>query len=160
MSIVHSLEIASARSSEGWSLTLALTLWCISEYMFCTFSTLSTLVMEPKIVFLGSLTAEFITFSNSISISLGFLCSILCKTSTGIKPLGNCLSKLILSKLFTCIFLGVFTGIQVIDLPCNVHWPFAFTNCFGDCGVILKARNLVLMVRKCLPSLFHVQPIL
>ena len=117
--------------------------------MFCTSSALFTLVMEPKIVFFRSLTREFIIFSSGISISWGCLCWILCKTSKGINPLGNRLSKVILSKLFTSIFLGIFTSIQVIDLPCNVHWPFVITNCFDDCGVILKARNLFLMVRKC-----------
>ena len=43
------------------------------------------------------------------------------RTSKGIKPLGNCLYMLILSKLFTCKFLCIFMEIQVIDLPCNVH---------------------------------------
>ena len=151
---------AGSRGSKGWVLTLALTCGHSGEYMCCTFSTLFTSVVEPKIVFLGSLTTEIIMFSNGISISWGCLCSILCKTSKGIKPLGNCLSKLISNTLFTCIFLGVLMEIQVIDLPCNVHWPFDFTNCFGNCVVILKARNLFLMVRKCLPYLFHGQPIL
>ena len=148
------------RGLEGWVLSCTLTLWCCSEYIFYTFSALSTLAMEPKIVFFRSLTAEFIIFSSGISISLGCLCWVFCKTSKGISPLCNCLSKVISSKLFTCLFFGVFTEIKVIDLPCNVHWPFVITNCFDDCGVILKARNLFLMVRKCLPSLFHVQPIL
>ena len=66
---------------------------------------------------------------------------------------------MISNKLFTCIFHGVFTEIQVMDLPCNVHWPFVITYCFDVFGVILIARNFFLLVRKCLSSLFHVQPI-
>ena len=119
---------AGGRDFEGWASVSALTLWCFREYVLCTFSTLSTLVMKPKLVFLGSLSTEFITFSNGISISWGCLCSILCRTSKGIKPLGNCLSRLISSKLLAWIYLGVVTEIQVIDLLCNAHWPFSFTN--------------------------------
>ena len=148
-------------SNGGWDLSCALSLLDCGEPMFCTtYSALSTLVMEPKTVFFQSLTTELIVFSRGTNISWGCLCWILCKTSKGISPLGSCLSKVIPNKLFTCIFLGVFTKIQVIDLPCNVHWPFVITNCFDACGVILKARNFFLIVRKCLPSLFYVQLIL
>ena len=163
---VWKLELSRNTGSRGfasdgdWDLSCALLLWDCGEHMFCTYYALSTLVMKPKTVIFGSLTTEFIVFSSGTNISWVCLCWILCKTFKGISPLGSCQSKVISNKLFTCIFLGVFTEIQVKDLPCNVHWPFVITNCFDICGVVLKARNLFLIVRKCLPSLFHVYPIL
>ena len=50
---------AGSRDLGGWDLASALALWCFSEYELCILSTLSTLFMEPKMVFLGSLMTVF-----------------------------------------------------------------------------------------------------
>ena len=78
------------------------------EEMFSMHSALSTLVMEPKTVII------------IIINSCGCLFLMLCNMSKGMRPLGSCLSRLILNKLFIFRFHGVFTEIHVIDLLCIV----------------------------------------
>ena len=62
--------------------------------------------------------------------------------------------------MFALVLLSVFIDIQVIDLPGIVHWPLVIAICFCNCELMLSAKNLFLIVIKCLPSLFHEQPIL
>ena len=121
---------------------------------------LLTLVSEPKMVFLSSLISMLATFNNGMINSCGCLLLMLCNTSKGMIPVGNCLSKLILNMLLVFKFCGVSIEIHVIGLLCNVHCPLVFANCLGTGGAILRARNWFLMVIECLPSQFQVQPIL
>ena len=100
------------------------------------------------------------TFINNMINSCGCLLLMLCNTSKGMIPLVNCLSKLILNMLLVFKFHCACIEIHVIDLLCNVHCPLVFANCLGTGGAILRTRNWFLMVIKCLPSQFQVQPIL
>ena len=84
--------------------------------------------------------------------SCGCLLLMLCNTSKGMTPVGNCLSMLISNMLLVFKFHGVCIEIHVIDLFCNVHCPLVFTNCPGTGGAILSARNWLFVVIKCLPS--------
>ena len=99
------------------------------------------------------------TFNNGIINSCGCLLLILCNTSKGIIPVGNCLSKLILNMLLVFKFHGVCIEIHMINLLCNVHCLLVFANCPGTGGAKLSARNWC-FGKKCLPSQFQVQPIL
>ena len=89
-------------------------------------SILLTLVSEPKIVFLGSLISMLATFNNGMTNSCGSLLLMLCNTSKGMIPVGNCLSKLILNMLLVFKFHCVCIEIHMIDLLCNVHYPCLF----------------------------------
>ena len=93
----------------------------VLEETFSTHSTLSTQVMDPKMVFLKSLRSVLAVFNNGIINSCGCLLFMLCKTFKGMRPLGSCISKLISNKLLIAKFLGAFMEIQVIDLLCNVY---------------------------------------
>ena len=93
----------------------------VLEETFSTYSTLFTLVMDPKMVFLNNLISVLAVFNNDIISSCGCLFLMLCKTSKGMRPLGGCLSMQISNKLLVSKFLAVFTEIQVMDLFCNVY---------------------------------------
>ena len=95
-------------------------------------------------------------FNIGIINSCGCLLLILCSTSNGMIPLGNCLSKLISNMLLGSKLCGVCMEIHVIDLLCKVHCPLVCAICLRICGVILSARNWFLMVIKYLPSQFQV----
>ena len=115
-------------------------------------STLSTLVMDPKTVFLNNLISVSAVFNIGTISSCGCLFLMLCSTSKGMRLLDSCLSKLILNKLLISKFCGVFMEIYLIDLLCNVHWPLDVANCLDIGGTILRAGNWFLMVIKCLAS--------
>ena len=68
----------------------------------------STLVMEPKTVYLSNLITLTAVFNIVIINSCGCLFSILCNMSKGMRPLGSCLSRLISNKLLIFRFHGVF----------------------------------------------------
>ena len=78
----------------------------VLEETFSMHSTLSTLAMEPKMVFWRSLMSVLAVFNNGIISSCGCLFLMLCNTSKGMRPLGSCVSKLISNKLLIAKFLG------------------------------------------------------
>ena len=134
---------------------------CVAlEEMFSMHSTLFTLVMDPKMVFLNNLISVSAVFNIGIISSFGCLFLMLSSTSKGMRPLGSCLSKLISKKLLISKFCGILMEIHVIDLLCNVYWPLVVANCLDIDGAIPRPRTWFLMVIKCLPSQFQVQLIL
>ena len=94
------------------------------EDMFSMHSTLSTLVMDPKTVFLSNLISLTAGFNIGIINSCGCLFLMLCNTSKGMRHLGSCLSRLISDKLLIFRFHGVFMEIHVIDLLCKCVLTF------------------------------------
>ena len=75
------------------------------------------------------------TFNNGMTNSCGCLLLMLCNTSKGMIPVGNCLSKLISNMLLVFKFCGVCIEIHVIDLLCNVYCPLVFANCLVQVGL-------------------------
>ena len=112
--------------------------------------------MEPKMVLLNNLIFVLALFNIGIISSCSYLFLMLCSKSKGMRPSGNCLSKLISNKLLIFKFQGVCMEIHVIDLHC----PLVVANCLGTGGAIPRSKNWFLVVIKCLPSQFKVQPIL
>ena len=97
--------------------------------------TLLTLAIEPKMVLLYNLMYVLAVFNIGIISSCGCLFLMLCSTSKGMRPLGNCLSKLILNKLLIFKFYGVCMEIYMIDLLFNVHCPSVVASCLGTGGL-------------------------
>ena len=87
--------------------------------MFLMHSTLFTLVMNPKMVFLNNFISMSAVFNIGTISSCGCLFLMLCSTSKGMRPLGSCLSKLISNKLLISKFCGVLMENHMIDLLCN-----------------------------------------
>ena len=100
---IWKFDCSGKAGSSFWACIFWEVLPCISLLVVCIFSqdtlwlesTLFTLVSEPKTVFLSRLTSVMAKFNIGISNSCGCLWLILCNTSNGIIPLGNCQSKLI-----------------------------------------------------------------
>ena len=93
------------------------------------------LVSEPKLIFLGSLISVLATFNNGMTNSCGCLLLMLCNTSKGMIPVGNCLSKLILNMLLVFKFRDVCIEIHMIDLLCNVHCPLVLLTALVQLGL-------------------------
>ena len=165
---IWKLECSGKAGSSFWFWGSWVVVLVSSFLVFCIFfqdtswmeSTLSIQLSDPKTMFLSNLTSVWAMFSSGIINLLGCLWLRLFITSSGIAPVGNCLSTLTSYKLLLSRFCGVCTVIQVTDLHCMVHWPLVLASCQITHGTMLRAKNQFLMVMKCLSSQFQLHHIL
>ena len=132
--LIWKLDCSGKTGSGDWTCRSWMVTLCVFLLVDCIFfqdmlwmeSILFTLVSEPKMVFLSSLMFVLAIFNIGIINSCGCLLLILCNTSNGMIPIGNCLSKIILNKLLVSKLHGVCMEIHVIDWLCKVCCPLVF----------------------------------